>query len=251
MLRRLLHSIREQNWTAIVIEFVLLVLGVFIGMQVSNWNSERATRFSESRHLEEIGEDLRADVPTLDLVRASALIRISAVDLLLGETRPNHVRLPTGETLDMPSGPPIPAAHRNSLLPLANLVRATTGNRTGLEALMGAGGMQSIQDRKISRQIQEYYAQLNELVGTLDVIRQSRNDGTQIGYPLGLSAFGEMDADRVIAIVRASPAYSGYLRTVREWAAIELVSVDRQKRLALTLLDDIDRYLGKHRGAAP
>ena len=44
ILRRLSQSLKEQNWTAIVIEFVLLVSGVFLGIQVSNWNAERETR---------------------------------------------------------------------------------------------------------------------------------------------------------------------------------------------------------------
>jgi hypothetical protein len=44
ILRRLTQSLKEQNWTAIVIEFVLLVTGVFLGIQVSNWNAEREDR---------------------------------------------------------------------------------------------------------------------------------------------------------------------------------------------------------------
>ena len=43
ILRRLAHNLREQNWTAIAIEFVLLVLGVFLGIQVANWNEDRKT----------------------------------------------------------------------------------------------------------------------------------------------------------------------------------------------------------------
>jgi hypothetical protein len=41
ILRRLSQSLKEQNWTAIWIEFVLLVAGVFLGIQVANWNQER------------------------------------------------------------------------------------------------------------------------------------------------------------------------------------------------------------------
>ena len=41
ILSRLTQSMREQNWTAIWIEFVLLVGGVFLGIQVSNWNAAR------------------------------------------------------------------------------------------------------------------------------------------------------------------------------------------------------------------
>jgi len=41
ILRHLAENLREQNWTAIVIEFLLLVVGVFLGIQVANWNDGR------------------------------------------------------------------------------------------------------------------------------------------------------------------------------------------------------------------
>ena len=44
ILRRLAENLKQQHWTAIWIEFVLLVVGVFLGIQVSNWNAEREDR---------------------------------------------------------------------------------------------------------------------------------------------------------------------------------------------------------------
>ena len=41
ILRRLSANLKAQNWTAIAIEFVIVVAGVFVGTQVSNWNDER------------------------------------------------------------------------------------------------------------------------------------------------------------------------------------------------------------------
>ena len=79
------------------------------------------------------------------------------------------------------------------------------------------------------------------------MLRVIRNDGTKIGYPLGLSTFAEMDENKVIGIVRGNAAYSSYLRTVREWAAIHLGDTTIQKQQALILLADIDKYLGKNR----
>jgi hypothetical protein len=32
----------RQDWAAIVIEFAVVVAGVFVGIQVSNWNADRA-----------------------------------------------------------------------------------------------------------------------------------------------------------------------------------------------------------------
>ncbi len=61
ILRRLTQSLRDQNWTAIAIEFVLLVLGVFLGMQVSNWNAEREDRLKGSIFTERLKADLRGE----------------------------------------------------------------------------------------------------------------------------------------------------------------------------------------------
>jgi len=255
ILRRFAESLKQRDWAAIAIEFVLLVVGVFLGIQVANWNGERTNRSADARHLEEIAEDLRAEIAVFDMIRTSALMRISSIDHVLGESRGEArqagLNMPTGEVFDIPAGRPVQPANRDRLLSHVNLVRVSVGNRTGFEALIGAGGMQAIRERAISRQIQKYYAQMDDLISTRNMLRQIRNDGTTLGYPLGLSAFGDMDADRLIGIVRGSPEYSAYLRTVREWAAIHLVSVDQQKQPALKLPDDINKYLGKNGADAP
>jgi hypothetical protein len=62
ILRRLSRSLKEQNWTAIVIEFILLVGGVFLGIQVSNWNAARVDEVRARAYLERIGDDLGADL---------------------------------------------------------------------------------------------------------------------------------------------------------------------------------------------
>lgn len=40
-LRRIFQHFTEQNWTAVCIDLVVVVVGVFIGIQVANWNEER------------------------------------------------------------------------------------------------------------------------------------------------------------------------------------------------------------------
>ena len=59
VLRRFTKHIRDQNWAAIGIEFVIVVLGVFLGIEVSNWNEARrqadAERATLARLTEEFG----------------------------------------------------------------------------------------------------------------------------------------------------------------------------------------------------
>jgi len=50
ILRRLSKNLQAQNWTAITIDFLIVVIGVFLGIQASNWNQARTDR-AETRHL--------------------------------------------------------------------------------------------------------------------------------------------------------------------------------------------------------
>jgi hypothetical protein len=59
ILCRLAANLKQQNWTAIWIELVLLVAGVFIGIQVSNWNEERKVNLKAAF----FSERLKAHLP--------------------------------------------------------------------------------------------------------------------------------------------------------------------------------------------
>jgi len=40
--RRIKAHIEKENWFAVGIDFCIVVIGVFIGIQVANWNETRA-----------------------------------------------------------------------------------------------------------------------------------------------------------------------------------------------------------------
>ncbi len=42
LLRRMIEHVRTQNWTAVILDFVIVVVGVFLGLQLGNWNESRA-----------------------------------------------------------------------------------------------------------------------------------------------------------------------------------------------------------------
>lgn len=49
ILRRVMEHVRTQNWLAVGIDFLIVILGVFIGLQLGNWNS--AWRTEDQREL--------------------------------------------------------------------------------------------------------------------------------------------------------------------------------------------------------
>jgi hypothetical protein len=61
ILRRFIDHFRRQEWTAIFLDFLVVVGGVFVGLQVNNWNAARAARHSERVFLAAVRDDIRQD----------------------------------------------------------------------------------------------------------------------------------------------------------------------------------------------
>ena len=69
ILRRLTHNLRTQNWTAITIELFIVILGVFIGTQVSNWNAQRIEKRETALLLVELKPSLQNFIDFFDSAR--------------------------------------------------------------------------------------------------------------------------------------------------------------------------------------
>jgi hypothetical protein len=66
LLRRVIDHVREQNWTAVGVDFVIVVVGVFIGIQVSNWNDSRRGAEQQQRYIERLASDFRSIQQRID-----------------------------------------------------------------------------------------------------------------------------------------------------------------------------------------
>lgn len=61
LLRRIIEHVKAQNWTAIAIDFVIVVVGVFVGIQVSNWNDDRQNDSRTQTYYKRLIEDLESE----------------------------------------------------------------------------------------------------------------------------------------------------------------------------------------------
>jgi len=66
ILRRVIEHVRHQQWTAIGIDLVIVILGVFIGTQVSNWNASRLEDVRAQGYLRRIDDNIRSDLVAID-----------------------------------------------------------------------------------------------------------------------------------------------------------------------------------------
>ncbi|MCF8879847.1 hypothetical protein L5876_08485 [Hyphobacterium sp. SN044] len=247
ILARLTRAIRQQNWFAVAIEFVIVILGVVIGFQVTGWAGEMADRETEARHIREIADDLRIDIESYEELIDSALYRIAGVDLIFEaagrDPLPGELVLSTS-TMPIPELPVIGEDRRANILGHVNLVRISVGNRSGYDSLINSGNINLVRDHDIAREVQAYYSNHSNLLDTQALFREFRNDGAQMGYELGLSTFDALPFEEVVERISESEAYMAYLRSTREWAIVHAnVVIDRREE-ARSLLTEIEDYLG-------
>lgn len=57
LLRRITKHVKDQNWFAVGIDFLIVVIGVFIGLQVANWNDARLRKADERQLIQRLAEE--------------------------------------------------------------------------------------------------------------------------------------------------------------------------------------------------
>ncbi len=65
ILNRIATAIKSRDWAAVAIEFVVVVLGIFVALQAEDWNQERSDRRLEQVYLSRLIDETKANLETL------------------------------------------------------------------------------------------------------------------------------------------------------------------------------------------
>jgi len=89
ILRSVMTHVKHQNWVAVGLDFIIVILGVFIGIQVANWNVSLKDRRDEWAFLEQLHEDIETADALSRRVRTRRLDKLDwlsgAMDVLFGD----------------------------------------------------------------------------------------------------------------------------------------------------------------------
>ncbi|MGA8278804.1 MAG: hypothetical protein WB784_11500 [Rhodanobacteraceae bacterium] len=98
ILRRIAGQLKQQHWTGVFIELAIVVLGVFIGLQVDNWNQARADQNRLDQQLSAFESELETNLVQIKDYRRHAASQISAINELRAtfatgsaNTNPDHI----------------------------------------------------------------------------------------------------------------------------------------------------------------
>lgn len=92
ILRRISDAFRQQDWFTVGVETLIVVLGVFLGLQVNNWNTSNAESRLAADYVKRLKRDLNQDLAALNsqIVYYNAVLEsVLEADELLGMEEPD------------------------------------------------------------------------------------------------------------------------------------------------------------------
>jgi hypothetical protein len=158
ILRRVIAHLRKQEWTAIFLDFVIVVVGVFVGMQVSNWNEERRQARDEMTAL--IRLHAEAEEVVVYLRESTEVFR----EWLKGQDA-------AVASLFAANGGGIAQEDLNGGLIGLLFYPTIAPRRAVYDELVGAGLANSISDPDVRAAVSAYYAELDFAQGQLAFFR--------------------------------------------------------------------------------
>ena len=100
LLRSLTKHVRDQNWFAVFLDFFIVVAGILIAFQITNWNEARQDRAREAHYLERLDKEfdvIRARLEDGTDVFADS---VGKIDLLLKARRDYANNIETALPID-------------------------------------------------------------------------------------------------------------------------------------------------------
>lgn len=255
ILRRIIAHLRKQEWTALGLDLLIVVLGVFIGMQVSNWNAAQGDQRALAKYMQDIAADIRADQVELTRSELSALDRIGAANYMLQQagvtgavgsitlSRANVSDAFTDRsTYEIPAGSEITAAEANRLWELQASAYNYDMHRSAFDALVNSGKIELVRDDRLMRALREYYYLVEALSETQRrTLVPFHNYAIEQGLQRGLSPRGLYSDADLIQLVRTDRVFAAVVAGMRERAALQILlisALDARAEAVLALLEE-------------
>jgi len=207
ILRRVIEHVKNQHWAAVFIDFAIVVLGVVIGMQVSNWNAERANRALEATHLKNLAKDIRSDIAEIDRILHVSSVRMSVLNRLLAEA--SGKPLPDGFAsargrIEIEKVVPFPDNDPNTVGIALFILTTLDGNRSTYQTIISTGALGIIRDTGLVREILDYYAAVDGARHFEVGLEQNRDKLIDAERQIGISPVQGQSLAEFAAILHAN-----------------------------------------------
>ena len=151
LLRRIVDHLREQNWAAVAIDLMVVIVGVFLAFQFEELYTNRNLRAEEFRHLAALKEDFQQNQINLERMRVRYTLNRDSGLALLEASSSNTVTISESE-------------HYRLMSHAIRFGRITVVRRTW-DVLTAGGEINVIQNDTLKAQISAFYAECEVVLG--------------------------------------------------------------------------------------
>ena len=219
VVHRIRDHVRAHHWFATGVDLIIVILGVFIGIEAANWNASRQDRQAEQRYYEQIIGDLDSDLQTSRDAKRFANENDEAADFVLAALANESAARRD------------PAQLAKSIV-FAGYLFFPLPSRPTYDELISTGNLRLLRDPEVKKAISNYYEESESNRQWDAMIRQlqreywSRSAGLLSRPVLRAVMSGRepamTDADlmRVISKARARPGLGDQLAEMaahQEW----------------------------------
>lgn len=149
ILRRVIKHGKTQNWFAVTLDFLIVVLGVFIGIEAARWNQDRQDRQEERRYYGQLLVDLRGDLKSFSRAKERADWYDEAAQLVI----------------DRLGGKAVPQASPGRMATAilkAGWIYIPYASRGTYNELVSTGNLGLLRNSELKSEIANYYASFDE-----------------------------------------------------------------------------------------
>ena len=252
-LRRILDHLRQQNWTAVVLEFLIVAGGVFLGIQLGNWND----RARDQQSAEALIDALDVEFAQLEQ-RTRAGIEfhrenIEGLTVVLTALESGNLAEEDRE--------PFESGLRRAYL------RASYMGSTNLSATIASGRLGLIEDPELLQALLDYEQGTQLAIRTAGEVRQistqyvptftarysydlssdyenvyraggRAEDGGGASMGFGLSQIGDYDFDEMLGDPNFAESADELRETQRLWLNLRIINLGRIRTIR-TRIDDL------------
>ena len=143
-IRRLGKSIRSQDWVAVLVELLVVMVGLVAAFQVDRWWEDRGGRLDEEMYISRLISDLEEDIPSLEYAISLAEVRLGFGDYLA------EVGADPSAALDKP------AYFLAAISQAAYTYTPSLASHT-FEDLRSTGNLKLIRDLDVKKALRSYY----------------------------------------------------------------------------------------------
>lgn len=213
LLRRITKHVKDQNWFAVGLDFLIVICGILIAFQITNWNEARHDRRDEQRYLAELAVNLEADLAQVRAGQEASLQRVAAAEAILAEAAPDYGRPRFFPEIDDDLPPPGAFAD----YPYATLTAYffLVSSKSTFEELIQTGNIGIISNRSLVKELTGYYDRLDRQRGNDDLMLTQAEGMLDWTRENGVGMADRSSLEETIELAKTDKSFLGFVKMAR------------------------------------